>query len=269
MTQDNNQHNGVLFDLDTNGVATVTLNRPEKHNAFDDHTIARLSSLFKDIGENPAVRCMVLTANGKNFCAGADINWMQRMADYSVQQNQQDALALATMLQILNSMPKPTIAKVQGIAFGGAVGLIACCDIAIATKLSRFCLSEVKLGLVPATISPYVIEAIGSRAARRYFVTAEVFSARRARRLGLISDTVTEEELDTTISELTDALLKNGPKAIAIAKALIPQVSNKVIDSQLLDFTSSLIAEVRVSDEGQEGLNAFLQKRPASWRQEQ
>ncbi|WP_438862643.1 enoyl-CoA hydratase/isomerase family protein [Neptunicella sp.] len=259
----------ILYQVDPNGVATVTLNRPEKHNAFDDQLISELTELFQKIANTPDIRVMILAANGKSFCAGADLNWMKRMASYNYDENLADANKLALMLHTLNTLPQATIARVQGAAYGGAVGLIACCDMAVATKMSQFCLSEVKLGLVPATISPYVIEAIGARSARRYFNTAELFSARRARRLGLISESVTEEELDDTLNALVKAILANGPKAVATSKKLISQVANHPIDQNLIDMTSRTIAAIRVSEEGQEGLNAFLQKRRPNWRGEQ
>lgn len=259
----------ILYQVAPNGVATVTLNRPEKHNAFDDQLISELTELFQEIANSPDIRVMILAANGKSFCAGADLNWMKRMASYNYDENLADANKLALMLHTLNTLPQATIARVQGAAYGGAVGLIACCDMAVATKMSQFCLSEVKLGLVPATISPYVIEAIGARAARRYFYTAELFSARRARRLGLISESVTEEELDDTLNALVKAVLANGPKAVATSKKLISEVANRPIDQNLIDMTSRTIAAIRVSEEGQEGLNAFLQKRRPNWRGEQ
>lgn len=258
----------VIYEKDERGVATVTLNRPEKHNAFDDRLIKTLTELFTRIGQDDSVRAMVLAANGRNFCAGADISWMQRMANYSFEENMQDANALARMLQVLDTMPKPTIARVQGAAYGGAVGLIACCDMAIGSKLSKFCLSEVRLGLIPATISPYVIDAIGARLARRYFTTAEVFSARRARRLGLLSEAVTEEELDDTIEGLLRNILRNSPVAVAAAKQLVFDVADQPAEEELLEKTSLRIATIRVSKEGQEGLKAFLEKRSPSWVKE-
>ncbi|MCC2604274.1 enoyl-CoA hydratase/isomerase family protein [Planctobacterium marinum] len=258
----------VLYNLDERGVATVTLNRPEKHNAFDDALIAELTHLFKQIGEDKNVRAMVLQANGQSFCAGADAGWMKRMADYSFDENVADAKKLADMLWHLNYMPKPTIARVQGATYGGAVGLVACCDMAVASKLSKFCLSEVRLGLIPATISPYVIAAMGERVARRYFMTAEVFSARRARRLGLVSETVTEEELDTTIEDLLNNILRNGPQAVAAAKQLIFDIKNQPGEEEVIEKTCLRIATVRVSDEGQEGLSAFLEKRKPNWRKD-
>ena len=262
MTQD------ILYELDHLGVARITLNRPEKHNAFDDTMIAELTRCFEKAGSDPAVRAVVLASNGKNFCAGADAGWMQRMAGYSEAQNRTDAMQLATMLQTLYRLPKPTIARVQGAAFGGAVGLIACCDMAVACKMSKFCLSEVKLGLIPATISPYVIEAMGKRVAKRYFQTAEVFSARRARRLGLVSEAVSEDQLDDEVNALLTALLRNGPTAIAEAKALIEHVAGAPIDESVMQNTSDWIARIRVSEEGQEGLNAFLEKRAPTWIKE-
>ena len=260
-----NQTDKVLFEIDKRGVATVTLNQPEIHNAFDDKLIAQLTEIFSRIDQDEDIRVMVLAAAGKSFSAGADLNWMRRMATYSYEQNLADANALAKLFFILNNLNKPTIARVQGATFGGAVGLVACCDMAVASKLSRFCLSEVKLGLIPATISPYVIDAIGARLARRYFTTAEVFSARRARRIGLLSEAVVEEELDSTIENLIEHLLKNSPAAIQEAKQLIFDVQNKSVSDQLLAITSQKIAKIRVSEQGQEGLNAFLQKRRANW----
>jgi methylglutaconyl-CoA hydratase len=260
-----NTYSGLLVNIDERGVAKVTLNRPELHNAFDAQLIADLTEVFHALTIDPEVRVMVLAANGRSFSAGADLNWMQKMAAYSYAENLADAANLANMLASLNNMNKPTIARVQGSAFGGAIGLVACCDMAIGSKLSKFCLSEVKIGLIPATISPYVINAIGARASRRYFATAEVFSARRARRLGLLSEAVTEEELDSTIESLIEHILRNSPSAVSAAKKLILQVENKVIDQSLIDFTCEQIAQIRVSAEGQEGLQAFLQKRAASW----
>ncbi|MCV2885224.1 enoyl-CoA hydratase/isomerase family protein [Aestuariibacter sp. AA17] len=256
----------IRVEIDARGVAYVTLNRPEKHNAFDDQLIAGLTDTFLAIGANERVKAMILQAEGKSFCAGADLNWMKRMATYSYDENLADANALATMLHTLYTLPKPTIARVQGAAFGGAVGLVACCDIAIGSKLSKFCLSEVKLGLIPATISPYVMEAMGTRNAKRYFMTAEVFSSHRARRLGLLDESVTEEELDSTIEGILDSLLANAPLAVAAAKSLVFDVKDQTIGAPLMQLTSNKIAEIRVSEEGQEGLTAFLEKRQPAWR---
>lgn len=258
----------INYHTDTRGVVTITLDRAEKHNAFNDQMIAELVAGFGQVNADPNARALVLAANGKSFCAGADLSWMQQMAEYSYQQNKQDADHLAAMFSTLYKMQIPTIARVQGSAYGGAIGLIACCDIAIANKMSNFCLSEVKIGLVPATISPYVINVMGAHIAKRYFMTAEVFSSRRARRLGLIAEAVSEDSLDETIDALLNNLLNNGPQAVKTAKALVADIANKSIDQSLIEQTSELIARTRVSPEGQEGLNAFLNKRLPSWRKE-
>ncbi|MFT6268213.1 MAG: methylglutaconyl-CoA hydratase [Alphaproteobacteria bacterium] len=248
-----------------NAVATVTLNRPEVHNAFNEDVISSLSECFERVENDDNVRVMILQATGKSFSAGADLNWMKKMASYSEEQNLADAQQLALMLSKLYHLSKPTIAKVQGSAFGGAVGLVACCDIAIASRMSKFCLSEVKLGLIPATISPYVIQAVGPRIAKRLFMTAEVISARRARRIGLISEAVSEDELDSEVVNIASGLLKNGPIAVSMAKVLVDRVAFQPIDAELMQYTSKQIAATRVSKEGQEGLTAFLEKRPANW----
>lgn len=251
--------------IDARGVATVSMNRPDKHNAFDDGVIAELNNAFESLRHNPQVRAMVLAATGKSFSAGADLGWMQRMATYTYEENLRDAQALAAMLKQLNTLPFPTIARVQGAAFGGAVGLVSCCDMAIATARASFSLSEVKIGLIPATISPYVIAAIGQRASRRYFMTAERFSAETALQLGLLSEIVSEEQLDATVENMLTTLLANSPAAVKAAKQLVFDVENRVITDQLIADTSERIARIRVSTEGQEGLTAFLEKRPASW----
>lgn len=265
MTTDNNQPAAITTHLNPAGIFTVTLNRPAVHNAFDDAIIADLTRAFEQAGELPGAKVLVLAAEGKSFSAGADLSWMQRMAGYSYQQNLTDASALAGMLKTLYELPIPTIARVQGAAFGGAVGLVSCCDVAVATEKASFCLSEVKIGLIPATISPYVIGAIGARAAKRYFVTAERFSAETAHRLGLVSDVVDASQLDATIDQIAQAIMANSPAAVKAAKKLILDVENKVIDQPLIDDTSERIASIRVSPEGQEGLAAFLEKRSPSW----
>lgn len=255
----------VTTAIDERGVARVCLNNPDKHNAFDDQIIDQLTSAFHQVASNDQVRVMVLASNGKNFSAGADLNWMKRMASYSYEENLRDSQALAEMLRILNFMPKPTIARVQGAAFGGAVGLVSCCDMAIAAGRASFCLSEVKIGLIPATISPYVVAAMGQRAARRYFTTAERFSAEEAARLGLVTDVVDAEQLDGRIQELIDSLLNNSPAAVRAAKQLVFDVASKEISTELINETCEGIAAIRVSPEGQEGLTAFLEKRSAAW----
>lgn len=258
----------VLYEFDERGIATVTLNCPEKHNAFDDTIIAELQTIFEQISHNNKARVMILAAEGKSFSAGADLSWMKRMASYSYEENLRDAKALAQMLKTLNTLAIPTIARVQGPAFGGAVGLVSCCDMAIATSKASFCLSEVKIGLVPATISPYVIATIGQRCARRYFLTAERFSASSAAQLGLVSEVVEEQQLDERIKVLCDVLLGNSPIAVKAAKQLVFDVANQEISDDIIADTCKQIASIRVSHEGQEGLSAFLEKRPASWTED-
>lgn len=255
----------VITDIDDCGVARVRLNNPDKHNAFDDQIIGELTEAFVAIADNSNVRVMVLGSEGKSFSAGADLEWMKRMASYSYEENLRDASALALMLKTLNEIPQPTIARVQGAAFGGAVGLVSCCDMAVAASAASFSLSEVKIGLVPATISPYVIAAIGQRAVRRYFVTAERFDAHRAMEIGLVNEVVDAEQLDQEIARLIDALLANGPEAIIAAKRLVFDIAGKPIDQQLIDSTCETIAAIRVSEQGQEGLQAFLEKRKPHW----
>ena len=255
----------VMTAIDARGVATVTINNPAKHNAFDDVIIARLRLAFDILAERKDVRVVVLASNGKHFSAGADLEYMQRMAGYDYGHNLRDAEALAGMLKALFELPQPTIARVQGAAFGGAVGLVSCCDMAVATRGATFALSEVKIGLVPATISPYVIRSIGERAARRYFLTAERFDAHRALQLGLISEIADEEALDTEVAQLVEAILGNGPEAVRAAKDLIVSVAGEEITAELVEDTCARIAHIRVSKEGQEGLSAFLEKRKPNW----
>ncbi|GHE79327.1 enoyl-CoA hydratase/isomerase family protein [Thalassotalea profundi] len=256
----------VLFNVDTYGVATVTLNSPEKHNAFDDDIIAQLTHIFMEIASRSDIKLMILASTGKSFSAGADLAWMKRMADYSLTENLADASALAHMLKALNFLPQPTIAKIQGAAFGGAVGLAACCDIVIASTKASFCLSEVKLGLIPATISPYVINVIGQKACRRYFITAERFFADKAQELGLVSEIASPDDLDKTVDEMALIILKNSPNAVEQAKKIALDVAYQDIDNALINLTSERIAAIRVSEEGQEGLNAFFEKREPNWQ---
>jgi methylglutaconyl-CoA hydratase len=255
----------VITEIDNLGVARVTLSNPDKHNAFDDQIIAQLTESFSAVASNADVRVMVLGSEGKSFSAGADLDWMKRMANYSYDENLQDAQALALMLKTLNELPQPSIARVQGAAFGGAVGLVSCCDMAVAATAATFSLSEVKIGLVPATIGPYVIAAIGERAARRYFTTAERFNAQTAKHIGLLSEVIDAEHLDDQVNLLVNALLANGPEAILAAKQLVSDISGQTIDQNLIDHTCEIIAGIRVSEQGQEGLNAFLEKRKPHW----
>jgi methylglutaconyl-CoA hydratase len=247
------------------GVARVTLNRPELRNAFDDALINQLKSAFDQIGSDPAVRVMVLAGNGPAFCAGADLNWMKRMAGYGYEQNLADAKGLAEMLATLDRLPKPTIARVHGPVFAGGTGLVGACDIAVGTPEAKMCLSEAKLGLSPATISPYVMRAMGERNARRYFLTAEVFGAEEAFRIGMLSVLVPQEELDATVDGLVQHLLAGGPEAHGKIKALIRSVAGRRPDDALVAETAQRIAEIRGSPEGKEGIAAFLEKRKASW----
>ncbi|CAA0111604.1 1,4-dihydroxy-2-naphthoyl-CoA synthase [Zhongshania aliphaticivorans] len=259
----NNQH--IQYQLNEQGIATITLNRPDFHNAFDDAVIAELTNTFQQAGNDPAVRLVILASTGKSFCAGGDLNWMRRMAGYNFEENLRDSNLLAEMLRTLNYLPKPTIARVQGPAYGGGVGLVACCDIAVASPNATFCLSEVKVGLIPATIGPYVVHAIGQRASRRYFTTAEQISADQALSLGLISELVDDNLLDNTIANITKQLLRNSPNGIAEAKRLVLDIADKEINAELIADTSRRIAETRGSEEGKEGLSAFLEKRKPSW----
>ncbi len=247
------------------GVATVTLNRPELRNAFDDALIARLATTLRVLEDDDAVRAVVLAGAGPAFCAGADLNWMRRMAGYGYDDNLRDAMGLALMLQTIDRLKKPVIARVHGPAFAGGVGLAAACDIAVGTPEARFCLSEAKLGLSPATISPYVVRAIGARAARRYFLTAEVFDAAEAYRLGLLSALAPAERLDALIEALLGHLLAGGREALARIKELIAAVSSGPVDDDLVADTAKRIAEIRVSPEGREGIAAFLEKRKPAW----
>jgi methylglutaconyl-CoA hydratase len=246
-------------------VATVTLARPDVHNAFNETLIAELTDALRTLDADAAVRVVVLAGQGRSFCAGADLNWMKRMAGYGHAENLADATALAAMLQTLYALSKPTIARVHGPAFGGGVGLVAACDVALAAEGASFSLSEVKLGLIPATIGPYVVEAIGARAARRYFLTAERFDAAEALRIGLVHEVVAADGLDARVDALLGALRAAGPQAQAAAKALIRAVAQRPIDAAVIADTAERIAAVRASAEGKDGVAAFLGKRPPAW----
>ena len=249
----------------TDKVATVTLDRPELRNAFNEHAIAELALAFDELGRNDSVRAIVLAANGPAFCAGADLNWMKKMAAYSDDENEQDAMRLADMLRTIYLCPKPTVARVQGDCYAGGMGLVAACDIVVAVDSAGFCLSEVKLGLIPATISPYVIKAMGEQAARRYFLTAERFDAYEARRIGLAHEVVPTDALDAAVAGITRALAGNSPNAVRQAKALVRDIAGKGVDDALLLDTAGRIAAIRASIEGREGVAAFLEKRKPTW----
>ncbi len=251
-------------ELDSRGVARLTLNRPEVHNAFDDALIAELTAALEALGGDAKVRAVVLAAEGKSFSAGADLGWMKRMAGYGEAENLADARALARLMETLDRLPKPTVARVQGAAFGGGVGLVACCDIAVASEAARFMLSEVKLGLIPAVISPYVVKAIGQRAARRYFLTAERFDAGEALQFGLLHRVVPAEALDAAVEDVLAALLQSGPAAVAAAKDLVFAV-DRPLEAAVIEDTARRIAAIRVGAEGREGIHAFLDKRKPVW----
>ena len=246
-------------------VRTLTLCRPDVRNAFNDEVIAELKNAFIEAGQVADVRCVVLAAEGPAFCAGADLNWMRRMADYTRDENLADAGQLAAMLRAIYECPKPTIARVQGDVFAGGVGLVAACDMAVSVDTATYCLSEVKLGLIPATISPYVIRAMGARASHRYFLTAERFSAAEAHRIGLVSEVVAADALDAKVAELTSALVSASPNAVRACKRLVQDVAEREIDDALVAHTVAGIADIRSSAEGKEGVQSFLQKRKPNW----
>jgi methylglutaconyl-CoA hydratase len=249
-------------------VATLWLNRPSVHNAFDEHLIAELTQELYRIDSDQSVRVLVIAGRGKNFCAGADLAWMQRIAGYSEAENLRDASALAEMYRALSQLSKPTIARVHGAALGGGTGLVAACDMALATPAASFGTTEVRLGLIPATIAPYVIAAIGARASHRYFLTGERFNAEVAQRLGLVNEVCSPEQLDGRIFELSNELLLGGPAAQAASKKLIAELGNRPVTAQLIADSSARIANVRAGAEAKEGLRAFFDKRKAAWNSE-
>ncbi|MGH8831785.1 MAG: enoyl-CoA hydratase/isomerase family protein [Polaromonas sp.] len=247
------------------GVATLVLNRPEVRNAFNDEVIAEFTQAFGELGTREEVRCVVLAPAGQAFCAGADLNWMRRMADYSHAENLADAAQLAEMLRAIYECPKPTIARVQGDVFAGGMGLVAACDMAVSVDTATYCLSEVKLGLIPATISPYVIRAMGARSAHRYFLTAERFDAQEAHRIGFVHEVVSADQLDAKVSEITQALVNASPAAVKACKQLVQDVAGREITAPLIASTVQGIADIRSSEQGKEGVQSFLQKRKPSW----
>jgi methylglutaconyl-CoA hydratase len=247
-------------------VATVTLNRPDVRNAFNETMIAETTAVFASFDQRDDIRAVVLAANGKAFCAGADLNWMKKMAGYSDEENRADALRLANMLLSIYRCSKPVIARVNGDAYAGGMGLISACDIVVAVDTARFCLSEARLGLIPATIAPYVIRAIGERAARRYFTSAEQFDCATALRLGLVSEAVSEAQLDATVEQLAATLCANGPQAVRASKQLVLDLAGRALDDALIQDTAQRIARARAGAEGREGVASFLDKRAPSWR---
>nr|WP_315478936.1 enoyl-CoA hydratase/isomerase family protein [uncultured Rhodoferax sp.] len=249
----------------TGALLTITLSRPEVRNAFNDEVITELTQAFQTAAASAETRAVVLAAEGPAFCAGADLNWMRRMADYTRAENLADAAKLAEMLRVMYACPKPTIARIQGDVVAGGMGLVAACDMAVAVDSAGFCLSEVKLGLIPATISPYVIRAMGARAAHRYFLTAERFSAQEAHRIGFVHEVVPAEQLDAKVAELVKALVNASPNAVRSCKELVQTVADREIDGTLIAHTVEGIADIRSSSEGKEGVQSFLQKRKPNW----
>lgn len=255
----------LLLSTDPRGVATLTMNRPAVHNAFDDQLIGDMTKRLRALETDESVRVVILAGSGKSFSAGADLNWMKRMASYSEADNLRDARALGELMRTLDTLSKPTLARVHGSAFAGGMGLVSCCDVAIAVPGAQFALTETRLGLIPAVISPYVVRAMGARMARRYFLTAERFSADEALRMGLLHAVVPDAELDGAIEALAADLLKCGPVSLSETKDLVATVAREKLDGALIDETARRIARVRVSREGQEGIAAFLEKRTPHW----
>ncbi len=245
--------------------AIITLTQPEVRNAFSDEVIAEITAAFLEVGARADVRAVVLAAEGPAFCAGANLNWMRRMADYTREENMADAGKLAEMLRVIYECPRPTIARVQGDVYAGGMGLVACCDMAVAVETAGFCLSEVKIGLIPATISPYVIRAMGARAAHRYFLTAERFGAAEALRIGFVHEVVAAEQLDAKVDELAKALASASPHAVRACKQLVQDVAEREIDAGLIAATVEGIADIRASADGREGVQSFLNKRKPNW----
>jgi methylglutaconyl-CoA hydratase len=256
----------VLVSRDGRGVATVTLNRPAVRNAFDDALIQRLIETFEALAADATARVVVLAGAGRSFSAGGDLNWMRRMAGFSHAENLADAAELGRLMSTLSRLPQPTIARVHGAAFAGGLGLVACCDIAVAEQDTVFCVSETRLGLVPAVISPYLVQAIGARVARRYFLTAERFSAAEALRIGLVHEVAPAALLDAKVEALVAALLEGGAQAQARSKRLVGEVADRPIEQAVIDLTVRAIAEARASEEAREGLAAFFEKRKPRWR---
>jgi methylglutaconyl-CoA hydratase len=254
-----------LTERRPDGVLWLTLNRPEIHNAFDDRQIVELTRAFGDLASDNTVRAVVLTGTGRSFSAGADLNWMRRTATYTEDDNLRDAKSLAKLMRVLHELPKPTVARVNGAALGGGTGLVACCDIVVASEQAAFGTTEVRLGIIPAVIGPYVIAAIGPRQARRLMLTGERITAREAARIGLVHEVVAPDELDAAVEKVLSHLLAGGPAAIAAAKRLVLDLSGRVISPELVEETARRIAALRVSPEAREGLSAFLEKRKPGW----
>lgn len=264
---ESSKSNKLLVNVDPRGVMRITLNIPERHNAFDDHQAQRIIMALERARDDEAIRVVVLAGEGSSFSAGGDLNYMKRMASNTFQENLDDAGQLARLMKLLDTLPLPTVARVHGATFGGGVGLVSCCDIAIGSPKAKFALSEVKVGMAPATIAPYVVRTIGTKAARRFFTTAEIITADKALSLGLLSEVVAEQELDSNIETVVAALLANGPTSIKKAKQIVFDVAEGEIDEEMIAHTVKFIADIRNSDEAREGLSAFLEKRKPKWIQ--
>lgn len=258
-------NNDLMLTINKQGVATLVINRPESHNAFDDILIQEMLKILQKLNHDPKIKIIQITSEGKIFSSGADINWMQRTLSYSLDENIKDATALSDLMWMLKFSSKPTIAKIQGAALGGGVGIVACCDIAVASSAATFSLSEVKIGLIPAIISPYVITAIGERAARRYMLTGETISALHAKHMGLIHEIANPEDLDNVVQAITEKLISNSQQAVKATKELINRVVNDPYGQENIQKNVEAIAAIRVSEEAQEGLMAFLEKRKAKF----
>jgi methylglutaconyl-CoA hydratase len=257
----------TILDIQIQGhVARVFLNRPEVRNAFNDSVITELAETFTRLGNDPGLRAIVLGGHGKAFCAGADLNWMKSMAGYGWEDNRADATRLAEMLWAIYSCPLPVVGRLHGDCYAGGMGMAACCDVLVAAEGMHFCLSEARLGLLPATISPYVMRAMGEQAARRYFITAERFSAAQARDMGFVHELVAPDALDAKVDEIVALLVANGPAAVKACKRLVQDFVGREITLDLRVETARRIADIRASDEGREGVQAFLNKREPAWR---
>ncbi|HEX9916745.1 MAG TPA: enoyl-CoA hydratase/isomerase family protein [candidate division Zixibacteria bacterium] len=258
------EHYQTIIFKTEDAVANVILNRPEVHNAFNEVMIKELTEVFEKISKDEHIRVVVLTGKGKSFCAGADLNWMKKVISFSYEENFDDSFKLAQLFYLIYSLPKPTIAKVNGAAIGGGTGLVSVCDIVIASEEAKFSLSEVKLGLVPACISPYVIRRMGESRCREFFLTGERLSAERASKFGLVNEVVPSNDLDKAVDEKVKQLISSGPEALKCCKELLEKVPLMNLDLAT-SYTAEVIAKLRISDEGQEGMNAFLEKRKPKW----
>jgi len=261
----NVSHESVQEFLSPKGILYVVMNRPEVHNAFNSEQIVLLTQALENAESNPEVKVVVLCGEGKNFCAGGDINYMQNMGQNSFEENKEDALQLAYLMHTLNEFPKPTIARVNGAAYGGGVGLVCCCDMAFGTEDTTICLSEVKIAMVPATIAPYVMNTVGLRNAHRLMLTAEVMQGQEAVRYQFLNDIFPAIEFNEKVDAIASKITTNAPNALEITKSLLLNLAHQPIDESVIDYTADVIASVRESDEGKEGLKSFLEKRKPSW----